>query len=216
MLPLSLLVAGALITHGATVASPDGRWRLEVPPGWSAMPPSGPADLFRLTGPLRYSAVVSRLDRTPYLYNRAAVSRSLERLLEHVLIAARVSTAPDPRLKHLSLANGWEVDYRLASPPERPALLLGLARRGDDVVLIQVIAAGPEETLRALLSGLQKPVAPPAPKSLDPPGAISMTTLLLLWLGSLAAVGVAMLYWLKQLRRPSRKARPPGRLAPRR
>lgn len=211
-----LFFAGALWSQGATVASPDGRWRLEIPSGWSAMPPSGPADLFRLTGPLRHSAVVSRLERTPYLYNRAAVSRSLERLLEHVLIAARMSAAPDPKLRHLSLANGWEVDYRLASPPERPSLLLGLARRGDDVVLIQVIAAGPEEKLRTLLSGLQKTVVPPSPRGLDPPGSVSMRTLLLFWLGSLALIGLAMVYWLKQLRKPSRKGRPPGRLAPRR
>lgn len=188
------------------------------------MPPAGHADLFRLSGPLHYSAVISRLDPTEYLYNRAAVSRSLERLLERVTEAAGVQARPDPKLRHLSLANGLQIDYRLASPPDRPAILLGLVTVGTvpssgsrpdsgAVLLIQVISSAPEERLRELLSGLERPVVPPVPASLDPPGSVSMRFLAALWLGSLALIGAAMLFWWKQLKRPSRRKTGSPRIA---
>jgi hypothetical protein len=203
---LGLLFAGWCAA--GTVSSPDGSYFLSVPPGWSAMPPSGPADLFRLSGPQSRSAVISRISPAEYRENRRAVSRSLEKLVLKVGRRTGVELQLDPKLRRLVLAHGAELDYRLATAPARPAIVLAIGRVHDQILLIQVISQTPEENLRELVSRLTRPVLPPAPLPQRQPSGPSLRTLFFAWLGALAAILAAMAYWWRQLTKPSRRRRP--------
>lgn len=202
--PLLLLAAAA--SAAAPLASTDGSLLLTVPAGWTSVPAAKPA-LFRLEGPLQYSALISRLEPTQYLYNRAALSNSLESLLKRVASDARISLELDPKLRHAALANGAEVDYRVGRAPGRPAMLLGIGRFAGQVLLVQVISHHAEQHVREVLGALRVPAAPASPPGAGSRGP-SMGRLLVLWAGSLLAILAAMGYWWRQLKRPSRKGLP--------
>ena len=203
--PLFLLAIAAIAS--AQFPSSDGTLLLSPPSGWSPGPVSGPA-LFRLEGPLHYSALVSRLEPTQYLYNRAALSSSLERLLKRVAGEARISLELDAKMRHVSLANGAELDYRIGAAPGRPAMLLGICRFAGRVLLVQVISHHAEEHAREIVGALAVaglPAPPPSPGARAP--APSLGFLGAFWALSLLAIMAAMAYWWLQLRRPSRKRR---------
>lgn len=201
MMKVPLLVA-SLALAAAPLEAPDGSLRLTPPLGWTAAEARPPV-VFRLVGPLRTSALVSRLEPTQYLYNRAALSRSLERLLDGVAREAGITLELDPKLRHASLSNGAEVDYRLGRAAGRPSLLLGICRFDGQVLLVQVISHHAEPNLREIAGALEAPRRqdpPPARREEFPP----MRTLVAFWAAVLLGLLLAMLYWALQLRKPSR------------
>ena len=214
----SLWLAAALAAPAwadVPLMSPDRTLAVTPPPGWTSTPSEDPAVLFRLGGPLRESAVVSRLTLTQYLYNRQAVSLSLEQQLNAVAAQTAVSLTLDPKLRHGSFASGAEVDYRIGAAPGRPALLMGLCRFQRDVLLVQVASPRAEERLAEILGSLQR-AGPAFPASSSPakresPFSLSrlrreragVRALVVFWVLALLALGAAMVWKWRDLRRPS-------------
>lgn len=200
MLKVPLLVAS--LASAASLTAPDGSVRLNAPPGWIAVKARPPA-IFRLEGPLHDSLIVSLLAPTEYLYNRPALSQSLERLMRRVAGEAGVVLELDPKLRHLSLGNGADVDYRVGRAPGRPSMVLGICRFSGSVFLVQAVGHHAETNVREVLGSLAPaagtPATPPPPSETFPIGA-----LVLFWAATLLATLLAMLYWAIQLRKPSR------------
>ncbi|MBI5201353.1 MAG: hypothetical protein HY925_07190 [Elusimicrobia bacterium] len=200
MLKVPLFLAA--LAAASPVKSTDGSLLLTLPVGWTVVPAKLPAQ-FKLAGPLHYSALLSRLEPTNYLYNRAALMRSLDRLLTGVAREAQVTLELDEKLRHASLANGLEVDYRLGKVPGRPSILLGIARFAGQTLLVQVISHHAETNMRELL-GLLEVVARPPPPPAAPADELSWGWLIALWAAALALILAAMAYAWRQLRKPSR------------
>ena len=199
----SLLLAAA----SAGLTSADKTFTVTPPPGWTASETESRSVFFRLTGPLRESAVLSRLTLTQYLYNRQAVSLSLERQLRGVAAETGVRVSLDPKLRHQSLANGAELDYRVAVSAGRPALLMALCRFEGEALLVQIVSHRAEERLTEIVGSLQRAGPGPAP---EPPlrGAARRpgpsVPLIGVWVAALAVLAAAIAYHWRQLRRPSR------------